>query len=669
MPLSVRLAILTTCAFLFSFLSAAAQSPGPPTSLTVTVNEGRTLTLQWTAPATGGPATGYIVQVGGAPGSSTLINEQIGNITTYTTEVNFAPGSTVYARVRALNGAGISVPSAEVVVTITCTAPAGQPFALTWRMLTATDVQITWVPPSPSPYTEYSVEVGSATGLSDVAVVSSGNVRPTFVTIALGSAGTFFARVRGMGGCSSIPGPASEEIRIQSGAVSGPSTSIVVNEFGGFVELKNISAAPITISGWRIQTTTGFNQVGVLAASTRGGVVIGPGCTYLMVPTGDSVLVPADEPLSAGAHDGVAIVRPDGLIIDSAGRRNSSAQGPDTPFIEGNNPLGARSDGPSVASHARVADADTDQTSADFIPLTTATPQNLSGCGISPPDPPAGLRVSTVGSALNLSWTSPSSGSARSGFVVQIGKTSGASDVLNQRIDNVRSFQTATLPGGTYFVRVRALNGAGISTPSNEVTAAVGLSPTLPGPPRNLSASVSGNTVSLSWSAPATGGTALQYRLLAGTAPGSANAGEFSLASSLNAVAFPNVPNGIYYARLRAVNAAGTSEASNEVTIVVCSAGCPSSPPGAVTQLVFQVSGNNVLLTWTAPGSGDTPSGYVVEAGTATGLSNLGQFPTGSAGQFVIVSGVPPGTYFVRVRAAAGGVLGPVSNEVVIVVP
>jgi hypothetical protein len=88
-----------------------------------------------------------------------------------------------------------------------------------------------------------------------------------------------------------------------------------------------------------------------------------------------------------------------------------------------------------------------------------------------------------------------------------------------------------------------------------------------------------------------------------------------------------------------------------------------------VTNLAFQLSGNNVLLTWTAPATGDTPTTYIIEAGTATGLSDLGQFPTGSTSTFVIVSGVPPGTYFVRVRAAAGAVSGPVSNEVVIVVP
>jgi hypothetical protein len=58
-----------------------------------------------------------------------------------------------------------------------------------------------------------------------------------------------------------------------------------------------------------------------------------------------------------------------------------------------------------------------------------------------------------------------------------------------------------------------------------------------------------------------------------------------------------------------------------------------------------------------------------VEAGSASGLSNLAQFATGSTAEFIIVSGVPPGTYFVRVRAVSGSAIGGPSNEVVIVVP
>ena len=667
----MRLPVLTAFALFCSILHASAQTPGPPTSLTVTVNADRSLTLQWTAPTTGGAPTGYLVQIGTASGASDLLNDQTGNITTYTTAQQFDAGATLYVRVRALNGSGISGPSNEVFFTIACSTPTQVPTAVTWRMLTATNVQITWVPPSPSPYTNFKIEVGTASGLSNVAVVFSGSNRRTYATVTLPGAGTFFARVRGTGGCSGIEGPASTEIQIQAtGVASPPSTTIVVNEFNSFIELKNISTGAVSVGGWRIQTTTGFDQIGVLAATIRGGVTIPPGCTYLMVAAGDpTVLIPADEPLSTFVSEGVAIVRTDGFVVDSAGRRNSfDIADPNTPFIEGN-PLRARRDTPSGTSFARAGDVDTNDNATDFVELTTAIPQNASGCGQTAPGPPSGLTATLLGSSINLSWTAPTTGSAPTGYIVQIGTTSGASDVLNQRIGNVTSYLTPALAARAYFVRVIAFNGAGASAASNEVTITV---TTSPGPgtgaPTNLAVTVNGSTVTLTWSAPTTGSVPTQYVLEAGTSSGSSNAGVFTLAASPTAATFANVPNGTFYVRIRAVSAAGTSPPSNEVVVIVCATPC-TAPPGAVTNLTFQVNGNNVLLSWTAPTSGASPTGYVIEAGTAPGLSNLGQFPTNSTVTFVIVSGVPPGTYFVRVRAAASGVLGPPSNEVVIVVP
>jgi hypothetical protein len=58
----------------------------------------------------------------------------------------------------------------------------------------------------------------------------------------------------------------------------------------------------------------------------------------------------------------------------------------------------------------------------------------------------------------------------------------------------------------------------------------------------------------------------------------------------------------------------------------------------------------------------------VVEAGTVSGASDLGIVPTGNL-DTTFSTRVPPGTYFVRVRAAnAFGHSAP-SNEVTIVVP
>jgi predicted phage tail protein len=78
------------------------------------------------------------------------------------------------------------------------------------------------------------------------------------------------------------------------------------------------------------------------------------------------------------------------------------------------------------------------------------------------------------------------------------------------------------------------------------------------------------------------------------------------------------------------------------------------------------VTGNTVTLSWTAPAGPVT--GYVVEAGTAAGLANLGTLQIGATPSLV-VPGVPAGTYVLRVRAITSAGSGAPSADVVVVVP
>ncbi|MBI3492851.1 MAG: fibronectin type III domain-containing protein [Acidobacteria bacterium] len=91
------------------------------------------------------------------------------------------------------------------------------------------------------------------------------------------------------------------------------------------------------------------------------------------------------------------------------------------------------------------------------------------------------------------------------------------------------------------------------------------------------------------------------------------------------------------------------------------------SAPDAPSSLIATSSGSSVTLTWTAPASGPAPSEYVIEAGTATGLSNLANTEVGSTPSYV-ATGIGAGTYFVRVRAKNSCGVGSPSNESVVTV-
>jgi hypothetical protein len=179
-----------------------------------------------------------------------------------------------------------------------------------------------------------------------------------------------------------------------------------------------------------------------------------------------------------------------------------------------------------------------------------------------------------------------------------------------------------------------------------------------PAAPTGLRSQVSGSLASGAWNPSA---NATSYRLQVGSVPGASNLFNASLGNTTTISG--HVPPGQYFWRLIASNSAGNSPPSAEAQFTV--GGC--TLPGAPHGFTFSVSGRIVTLNWSAPSSGSPISGYIVEAGSASGLSNLYNGPTGSA-MPAAVTPAPPGTYFVRLRARnACGISGP-SNERIITV-
>lgn len=274
-------------------------------------------------------------------------------------------------------------------------------------------------------------------------------------------------------------------------------------------------------------------------------------------------------------------------------------------------------------------------------------------------------RAWTSGRALFMEWDAPSGGDPVTGYLLEAGSAPGLANLAVLPLSAARSFSTG-VPVGTFWLRVRAFNGEGMGDPSDDVGLVMGASNGcvgLPLEPATLSATVSGSLVALSWGPPTGSVAATGYTIFAGAAPGRTDLLSFgtgSTATSWSGAA----PPGVYYVRVAARAACGVGPLSNEVEVVVGAA----APPAAPGLLSAAVSGRVVALSWSAPASGPAPSSYVVEAGSASGASNVAAFDTGSTATFLSGT-VPPGRYYVRVRARAGGVAGPGSNEVVLDVP
>jgi hypothetical protein len=178
----------------------------------------------------------------------------------------------------------------------------------------------------------------------------------------------------------------------------------------------------------------------------------------------------------------------------------------------------------------------------------------------------------------------------------------------------------------------------------------------------------SGPTVTLTWT-PAPGGVATSYLVEASTAPGQfpPNLLTLNTGNASTTLVVPGAPTGVYYVRIRAVDASGPSAPSNEVQVIVGVVGgsCPSAPQNL---FVSSQSAGTISIAWQAPLTG-APTSYVIQAGSAPGLADLASFDTGSTALAFVAGGVPAGSYYVRVYGRSSSCsppafLGPSSNEV-----
>lgn len=273
------------------------------------------------------------------------------------------------------------------------------------------------------------------------------------------------------------------------------------------------------------------------------------------------------------------------------------------------------------------------------------------------PTAPRNLAARYSGNQVYLTWTAPPAGDVES-YVVRAGSGTGLSNLADYDTGSVATELWATAPEGVYYVRVHARRPEGLSSPSNEV--AFALAPhacnSTPAAPGTLAASGGDVLATLGWGA-AFGASG--YVVEAGSGPGLANVAVLNVGARLDYQT--PAPPGIYFVRVRGRNDCGVGPASNEVIVQV--GGPPPEPP---TNLQHAIAGRTVTLSWDAPTTGAPPTSYRLEAGNAPGLANLATATT--AGLAFVVTSVPGGTYYVRVRAVnATGPSAPTPDAVIVV--
>ncbi len=274
--------------------------------------------------------------------------------------------------------------------------------------------------------------------------------------------------------------------------------------------------------------------------------------------------------------------------------------------------------------------------------------------------------VVTTGTSAVVSWTRPAAGTPTS-YVVEIGRDEGMADVSSFVVNApATTFVRANVEPGTYHVRVRAHDEWGPGPPSAStlvVMTATGRCVAPAGPPILLPPVVTGGTVSLAWLPTATGGPVDQYVIGAGTRSAQLDTAVIETGSS-QATYSVAAAAGVYFVRVAGVNPCGIGPPSNEVGVVV---GPPL--PGPPAGLVAQLGANGrVTLVWQPAAVGGAPTQYVVEAGSASTLTDVAILPTLDATPSLTVIAAR-GRYLVRVRAVNEHGSSVASQEITVLVP
>jgi len=262
------------------------------------------------------------------------------------------------------------------------------------------------------------------------------------------------------------------------------------------------------------------------------------------------------------------------------------------------------------------------------------------GTPTAPPAAPTNLMATAGNAQVSLSWTASSG--ATSYNVKRSNVSGGPYTTVATGVTTTSSTDTGLTNGTTYYYVVTAINAAGESPTSNEVSATPICS--IPAAPTGPAATPGDAQVSLSWNASSGAGS---YNVKRSTTSG----GPYTtIASGVTSTSYtdPGLTNGTtYYYVVSASSACGESANSVEVSATPAAAPVPAAPTGLTATAGPGVK--KVSLSWTASGGATSynvkrstisggPYATVATGVTATSYSDM--FLTSGTTYYYVVSAV-----------------------------
>ena len=579
-----------------------AASPGAPTGVSATNGQNASSKVTWSAaPSNGSPISGYTVT---AADSTTSANG--GETCTTTGALNcivtgLTNGDSYTFTVTATNGIGTG-PSSSPSSPVT---PATVPGAPTISNATGGNASatVTWAAPASnggSTITGYTVTAADSTHSANGGqCTTSGSLSCTVSGLTNGDSYTFTVTATNTIGTGS-PSAASKTVTpspILPGAPTGVSATNAQN-----ASSKVSWTAPADNGGSAISAYT--VTASDATTSANGGQTCkwtsGPlNCTVSGLTNGDqyTFTVTATNAVGTGAASGTSNVVipatvPGAPTIGTATPGNQSATVTwSAPSTNGGNAI----TGYTVTAADSTTPANGGQTckwtsgllictltgltNGDTYQFTvTATNALGTGAASSPSTPviPAAVPgAPTIGTATRgnasakVTWTAPTdNGSPITGYVITPYRGSSSQTAVS-----VGAVSSTTVPGlvngDTYTFTVTARNSVGLGAPSAASNSVVPA--TVPGAPSIVATNIGPAVVTLSWNAPANGGSPIMgYEIFDGVSAGAlaASPAEPGLVDGTTYTVRGLAGGETYYFIVVAINALGVGPSSNVVSAV-----------------------------------------------------------------------------------------------------
>jgi fibronectin type 3 domain-containing protein len=562
----------------YSSEASISLKPSAATGLTATAGFGTSVNLSWNA--TSG-ATNYSIFRGSTAGGEapTAIASQAG--TTFN-DPSLPAGSTFFYVVTASNAGGTSASSNEAFVIL-------KPGAISdLAASSGATVTLTWTA-SPGA-TGYVVYRGSTVG-GELATALASPASNTFIdnTATAGATWFYVVAATNAGGTSASSNEASATRR------PAAITDLAATMGGAGVHLAWTAVSGATgYSVFRGSTAGGEGAVaiGSPAGNSFDDSTGGPGTTWFYTVTANN-----SGGASVQSNEATISIKPAavGDLAAALGAGSSinltwtAVAGATSYKIFRGSATGAES---ATAMATTATNTFNDASAAlggTYFYVVTAI--NAGGTSANSNEATLVLKPTAItdlataqgaGTSITLTWSAPPGATS---YRIFRGSMAAGESLTAFGTSATASFNDATTASGsTWFYVVTALNKGGTSGNSNEAHLTIG-----PAQIQDLVATVSGTTITLSWS-PIAGATS--YNVFSGaTAGGESNIAIGSTATATFRDASLNTGTA-YYFKVSALNAGGTSGLSNEargVTVL--------PPPSSLTATA---SVFDITLTWPA---------------------------------------------------------------------